>query len=197
MDLREYLVRGAALICTNGSHKRKVNLPKCHGIYAGVHPLLHGLECLTESMCGREKCNITHFGVCCPVEGSPPPTETITYTKTKENSKDGTKGKVTGCKCEPIIIGTWQNPYFYTRIVDNGDKNPEDRQHTAVIYKDGPVGQSTLTMNSFLVCKYGGIISPVDSGQYNGISENDFYSTEDYLKVIQTQSRNGAPINYK
>lgn len=66
MDLREYLVRGATLICTNGSHKRKINLPKCHGIYAGVHPLLHGLECLTESMCGKEKCNITHFGVCCP-----------------------------------------------------------------------------------------------------------------------------------
>ena len=85
------------------------------------------LECVAEPVCGKEKCNITHFGVCCPVEGSPPPTEIITYKKTKKNSKDETTGKVTGFKCEPVIIGTWKNPYVLTRIVDNGDKNPADR----------------------------------------------------------------------
>ncbi len=63
MDLREYLVRGAVLICTNGSHKRKINLPKCHGIYAGIHPLLHELEYLTESACGRESA-ISHTSGC-------------------------------------------------------------------------------------------------------------------------------------
>lgn len=29
----EYLVRGATLVCRCGSHKRCINLPKCHGIY--------------------------------------------------------------------------------------------------------------------------------------------------------------------
>lgn len=185
MDLSEYLVRGAILICKNGSHKRKINLPKCHGIYEGVHPLLHELECVAEPICGNEKCNITHFGVCCPVEGSPPPTEIITYKKTKKNSKDETNGVVTGYKCEPVIVGTWQNPYIFTRIVDNGDKNPSDRQlATCAAAVKGPSGQSTLTMNSFLVCKYGGIIVPVDSGQHrNPIFPSQFYSFSDFWSV--------------
>ena len=185
MDLSEYLVRGATLICTNGSPKRKANIPKCHGVYEGVHPLLHELECVAEPVCGKEKCNITHFGVCCPVEGSPPPTEIITYKKTKKNSKDETTGKVTGFKCEPVIIGTWKNPYVLTRIVDNGDKNPADRMLcTSAAAVKGPYGQSVLTMNSFLVCKYGGIIIPVTSGQRrNPIFPNQFYSFSDFLKV--------------
>ena len=195
MDLREYLVRGAVLICTNGSHKRKINLPKCHGIYAGIHPLLHELEYLTESACGREKCNITHFGVCCPAEGSPPPTETITYTKTRENSKDGIEGKVTGCKCEPVIIGRWKNTHILTKIVDNGDKNPSDRQlATCAVAVRGPLGQSALTMNSFLVCKYGGMITPVTSGQHNNpISPDDFYSISDYFDIRSHGANNNPP----
>ena len=51
----EYLVRGATLVCSNGSHKRKINLPKCHGVYVGEHPVLHELECVAEPLCGLEK----------------------------------------------------------------------------------------------------------------------------------------------
>jgi hypothetical protein len=54
----EYLVRGATLICSNGTHKRKLNLPKCHGVYIGEHPVMHELECVSEAVCGRDKCNI-------------------------------------------------------------------------------------------------------------------------------------------
>ena len=185
MSLCEYLVRGAYLVCTNGSHKRKLNLPKCHGIYEGIHPLVHELECVAEPVCGREKCNITHFGVCCPVEGSPPPTEMVTYKKTPKNSKDDTWGRVTGFKCEPVIIGTWQRPCPFTRIVDNGDKDPCDRTLAeSILAIQEPRGLRTLTMASFLVCIYGGIITPVTSGQRrNPIYPDQFYSYDDFKAI--------------
>lgn len=155
----EYLVRGAVLVCNKGSHKRKINLPKCHGIYVREFPVLHELECVTECQCGIEKCNITYFGIC----EAKPPTEIKTYIKTPFNSRDGRTGVVEGCKCEPIIIGTWQDCHEMTRIVDNGIKNPMDRRREE---KEGKgKGQSILTMRSFLICKYGGIIEPIDSGQ--------------------------------
>lgn len=155
----EYLVRGAVLVCNKGSHKRKLNLPKCHGIYVREFPVLHELECLTECQCGIDKCNITHFGIC----EAKPPTEIKTYIKTPLNSRDGVSGVIEGCKCEPIIIGTWQDCHETTRIVDNGTKNPMDRKREE---KEGKgKGQSILTMRSFLICKYGGIIEPIDSGQ--------------------------------
>lgn len=155
----EYLVRGAVLVCNKGSHKRKINLPKCHGIYIRDLPVLHELECWTECKYGIEKCNITHFGIC----DAKPPTEIKAYFKTPSNSRDGLAGIAMGCKCEPIIIGTWHDCYEKTKIIDNGTKNPMDRKR---VEKGGKgKGQSILTMRSFLICKYGGIIEPVDSGQ--------------------------------
>lgn len=156
---KEYLVRGAVLVCSKGSHKRKINLPKCHGIYIGELPVLHELEYKTECQCGLEKCNITYFGIC----EAGPPTETKTYLKTFLNSRDGSSGTVSGCKCEPVIIGRWKNCCKKTKIIDNGMKNPADRRMEE---KEGKgKGQNTLTMQSFLICKYGGIIEPIDSGQ--------------------------------
>lgn len=157
--MNEYLVRGAVLVCNKGSHKRKINLPKCHGVYIREFPVLHELECMTECQCGLAKCNVTYFGVC----EAEPPTETKTYFKTPLNSRDGSSGSVTGCKCEPVIVGTWNNCYEKTKIIDNGIKNPTDRNR--VKRGENGIGQNTLTMGSFLVCKYGGIIEPIDSGQ--------------------------------
>lgn len=193
MSNSEYLVRGATLICSNGSHKRKINLPKCHGVYVGVHPLLHELECLTEPSCGRENCNITSFGVCTSTSGTPQPTEIKTYIKTKQNSKDGKTGSVTGCKCMPAIIGVWRNTYPYTRIIDNGDKNSQDRELSSLMV-GMPTGQSMITMESFLVCKYGGIIVPIDSGQRNLVCLDDFYNVADYL-TVQRMVRDGNKLH--
>lgn len=155
----EYLVRGATLVCRNGSHKRRVNLPKCHGVYIGNHPLLHELECIP-----GDGCNITMFGVCEPTGGETLESETVAFNKTAENSKDGSTGVVTGKMCVPVIIGTWQDTYSKTRVVDNGLKNPGDR--AKVWMKDeSPVEEATVTSESFLVCKYGGLIEPINSGQ--------------------------------
>lgn len=183
----EYLVRGATLICSNGSHKRKINLPKCHGVYVGEHPVLHELECKSETECGLEKCNIPFFGVCIPAEGDPPPTDIKTYITTKENCKAGVSGTITGYKCEPEIIGQWYDVYEATKIVDNGDKNPADRMK-AWGTEGLPEGQNTVTTGSFLVCKYGGLIEPIDSGQNTLVTAEDFYSYSDYESVKQSSS---------
>ncbi len=179
----EYLVRGATLVCSNGSHKRKINLPKCHGVYVGEHPVLHELECVAEPLCGLEKCNVTFFGVCMPQDGQPPQTEVKTYGKTARNSKDGVPGTVTGHKCQPVIVGCWNDTYSDTRIVDNGDKNPGARRLTE---QSGAkiLGNNTVTTGSFLICKYGGLIEPIDSGQRTLVFEEDFYNSEDFHKVV-------------
>lgn len=180
MSNGDFLVRGATLICSNGSHKRRINLPKCHGVYVGMHPLLHELECLSEPFCDRETCNITPFGVCVPTEGCPP-TEVKIYKKTKNNSKDGKVGTVEGYQCMPTIVGKWMNTYRDTRIIDNGDKSSD--RTLMDVGRELPYGQSTLTTHSYLVCKYGGIISPVDSGQNTEVLENEFYSPDDFLTL--------------
>ncbi len=155
----EYLVRGATLVCRNGSHKRRINLKKCHGVYIGSHPLIHELDCVP-----GDNYNIAMFGVCQPTGGPGVSRETVSYVKTEENSRDGSSGTVTGEKCTPVIIGVWQDTYPSTRIVDNGLKNPEDRAR-AWSRMETPCGEATVTCNSFLVCKYGGLIEPIDSGQ--------------------------------
>lgn len=158
-DSLEYLVRGAKLVCSNGTHIRHLNLSKCHGVYIGKHPVVHEWDCVA----GEDK-NITWFGVCTPTSGEIPPGPDIMCVKTKENSKDGTTGNTEpGKKCQPIIIGTWMDTYDDTRIVDNGEKDPEDR---SVANKgEEAKGRATITVGSFLVCKYGGLIQPIESGQ--------------------------------
>ncbi len=52
------------MVCNKGSHKRKINLTKCHGVYIREFPVLHELECKTECQCGLDQCNVTYFGVC-------------------------------------------------------------------------------------------------------------------------------------
>lgn len=155
----EYLVRGAKLICSNGTHIRHLNLSKCHGVYIGEHPVVHEWDCVA-----GETENITWFGVCSPVGPDMPPGPNIMCVKTPENSKDGTTGNTQpGKKCQPIIIGTWMDTYDETRIVDNGEKDPSDR--SAAEKGEKVKGRATVTVGSFLVCKYGGLIQPKESGQ--------------------------------
>lgn len=54
-----YLVRGAELYCSCGTHKRKLNLPTCHGVYTNGKPMMHEEDCEV----GDDK-NIPSFGIC-------------------------------------------------------------------------------------------------------------------------------------
>jgi len=161
-----YAVRGAKLRCNKGTHIRKLNLPKDHGIYITGEPMVHKLDCVP----GDDK-NITTFGVC----ESPdiyllrPRPPTIILKKCKYNSYTGDEmdddedlGNVRGTACTPTIIGYWLGTHNDTRIVDNGEKDPFDKRKSN---DDPSKGYPAVTTESVLVCRCGGFIEVVDSGQ--------------------------------
>lgn len=163
-----YLVRGAELMCSQGSNKRMMNLSPCHGVYIKVHAVVHELDCIQ----GDEE-NITWFGVCTPGEGL----ETEQIELTGDDGK-----KCHGKKCKPHIIGTWLESYDQTKIVDNGNKLPKE---------DGEIeGCNTLTMDSFLVCKHGGIIMPINSGQDREVGIDEFQEGWDAYRRVMGAEEN-------
>lgn len=163
-----YLVRGAELMCSQGSNKRMMNLSPCHGVYIKVHAVVHELDCIQ----GDEE-NITWFGVCTPGEGL----ETEQIQLTGDDGK-----KCHGKKCKPHIIGTWLESYDQTKIVDNGNKLPKE---------DGEIeGCNTLTMDSFLVCKHGGIIMPINSGQDREVGIDEFREGWDAYRRVMGAEEN-------
>lgn len=132
--MSEYLVRGALLACQYGSHPRRLNLPKCHGIYIEEKPLMREDDCLLDE-------NISYFGVCScqtPPEGA----QTISLAPYGEEQIGS--GTITGKKCCPHIIGTWRGISEQVKL--SGDMHG-------------------ISMDSFLVCKCGGLIQPFTSGQ--------------------------------
>lgn len=159
-----YLVRGAKLCCSCGTHKRKLNLPLCHGVYIAGKPAIQEEDC----QAGDDK-NIATFGIC-ESEGHPSKKPWWvkagkilfqglgTYVKQEEEKKiilqteDGRNVK--GYPCKPCIVGTWKEVHEMQKIARNDtDGNAENDKLSAV------------TLESFLVCAYGGLIQPISSGQ--------------------------------
>ena len=166
-----YIVRGAELMCNQGTNKRMMNLSPCHGVYIKTHAVVHELDCIQ-----GDKENITWFGVCMAENG--PDTSQIQLV-----ADDGKE--CNGKKCNPQIIGTWLDTYDKTKILDNGNKMQIDENNRE--------GCNTVTIDSFLVCKYGGIIMPISSGQDREVTSTEFdpviYKTkemrENALKSLQ------------
>lgn len=162
----EYLVRGAKLVCNCGSHKRMLNLPECHGVYIGENPMVHENDCVQGI---NRQGNISWFGICRSERCQELPGQKVCYELTEENSADGTVGETEpGKKCQPIIVGVWQDVYEKTKIVDCWDGEGEDEEELC-----------SLTTGSFLVCNYGGIIQPVTSGQEYEMQEEDLGDNSD------------------
>lgn len=159
-----YLVRGALLHCRFGSHARKLNLLRDHGVYVQECPLIHELNCETN----LEK-NISWFGVC--KSPCPPTSETVHLTNDPPRDSSGSptgdaSGFVSGHKCEPFIVSfKWLDTHAKTRIVDNGDIDSVDRKKADDDSEEAPKGLSSVTTLSYLVCNWGGIIEPYNSGQ--------------------------------
>lgn len=159
----EFLVRGAMLYCNCGTHERKLNVLKDHGVYTEGMPMIHELDRVNEE-------NITFFGVCNSGSSLLKSENVLLKIKVEEEvkNKDGTISTVTreenvrGKKCELCIIGNWEDTKENVRIVDNGDKAPFDKFKSR---KSSNKGYRAVTTKSFLVCKYGGIIEPLTSGQ--------------------------------
>lgn len=157
----EYLVRGAKLKCTYGSHKRGVNLPIDHGNKALGNPMLHENDCRV-----GEQYNITSFGVC-KSETAPEGAETVilklVYEEGDKKGPENVKGKL----CTPMIIGTWMDTKEDTMITDNGT----DNKYPAV------------STHSFLVCACGGIIEPRTSGQECDSSKNKITMVDEIAEI--------------
>ena len=143
-----YVVRGALLKCRYGSHCRRLNLPRCHGVYVLKHPIMFKKDCAggTEG----DDINVTTFGVCS--SPSNPTGGCIRLVKEAPRNPDGTfkedgvaSGTVTGTPCIPEIVGEWENTHQDAHI--------------------GPEGEEALVTSSFLVCCYGGLIEIIRSGQ--------------------------------
>jgi hypothetical protein len=126
-DGGNYIVRGAEMKCTKGTHKRKINLPLGHGAYVNGYPLMNKKDKVQNK-------NIKYFGICkhgCH-EG-----EDIYLIG--ENGKQLPPGK----KCCVKILGDWM-------------KTKDD-----ILIE----GEPALTVDSKIICKYGGTISFVTDGQ--------------------------------
>lgn len=147
MPPEAYLVRGALLYCQYGTHCRKLNLPRCHGVYVTGHPKMNQRDCVG----GMEgaNINITTFGIC--KSPSNPSGGHICLVKEAPRNPDGTftgapaEGTESGIPCLPDIIGEWECPHMDARI--GTEKAP------------------SITTQSFLVCSHGGLIQVWRSGQ--------------------------------
>ncbi len=108
-------------------------------------PLSHGIYIKEKAQILEDDCivddNISYFGVC-TCETPPCDTETVTLQKYGDAGKDG--ATITGCKCCPEIIGKWRDCMERNMYAGN---------------------VKTVTTESYLVCKHGGLIQPVSSGQ--------------------------------
>lgn len=157
-----YVVRGAKMICSCGSHKRKINLPISHGSYIKDKPMMTKLDYTTElkvndamdavnnkknlekiiqdKAIDKFNTNIPYFGLCSAMS--------------KEISleikviKEETGESIIGQKCYPTFKEPWKN------------------------YKEDMLAQDLLLLNeeflttkSKIVCYFGGTISFYSSGQ--------------------------------
>lgn len=137
-----YLVRGALIICNNGSHYRRLDLPAGHGSFVRKKPMMTATDT-------KPNDNIPCFGVCRSANN---PNSTIVEITDITNAIpviDG-RGKakpprtpITGKPCTPDPIEKWLNPKEQTLIN----------------------GVAAITMESLLICKNGGEITPLSDGQ--------------------------------
>lgn len=108
-------------------------------------PQSHGIYIYENAQIRESDCkvdeNISYFGVCFS-KAPPAGAETVTLVKYGEAGKGG--ATVTGCKCCPEIIGKWRDCLEQLSI------SQTDR---------------SVTTDSYLICRHGGMIQPLSSGQ--------------------------------
>lgn len=138
---KEYVVRGAMLYCEKGTHPRRLNLPKCHGVYLLDKPMIRKNDCIAEK-------NISSFGVCTadtPPDGAE---EILLGGYVLEGEDADMVEDVFGFACKPDIIGEWRSV-----------------NHKSCVTGEFPA----VTIDSYLVCACGGLIKIATSGQeYDG-----------------------------
>lgn len=153
-ELGRYVVRGAKIRCTCGSHPRKFNLLESHGLYYKDIAIASAEDKIGEfdnvyitpgtelESNNPEKCNIRHFGIC----NSPyniTNKDNIKYEAFNENGKE--VEPVEGKQCYVKVTGDWIDSKENVKL--NGDK--------------------AINLTSYIACDFGGIIYFEDAGQEN------------------------------
>ena len=146
-DPANLLTRGALLRCSCGTHPRRLNLPQSYGVYATdeMHPKMHQDNCIYAEVDNH----ISYFGVC---KSNCTPPNSCKICLEPYVTPEGVKtspGKVEGNRCIPLIVGNWFDP------------KDDDKIYDMDVGRNIPC----ITSNSFLVCKFGGIIEVLTSGQ--------------------------------
>lgn len=99
-DGASYIVRGAKMRCSCGSHPRRINLPVSHGSYVEDKPMMNEAD-------SRLLVNIEDFGIC----NSPAnPNNAIIYLIAED------KSTISGKKCCPVILSNWINTQEKTKV---------------------------------------------------------------------------------
>ncbi|MBD5552694.1 MAG: DUF4280 domain-containing protein [Lachnospiraceae bacterium] len=155
-DDPEYLVRGAALKCQYGSHTRYLDMYETHGVYLNDKPVMHKKDCEV----GK---NIMPFGICTS------PVHNLNETGSLFAGADvDQKGNylqapedivMTGFLCKPEFEdkSCWENCKSETKIAQTATKGMKK-------INEGDCYEA-ITTASYLICKHGGLIYPVSSGQ--------------------------------
>ena len=141
-----YVVRGARISCTWGSHSSRLDMPACHGAYIREKPMMHEKDCRV----GIEA-NIAPFGACFSPQNPNP--EVIIYEAANlmpVYKGDGASAlpalPVIGKLCQPMLGNKWLDAHEDT-LVD---------------------GVAALRTNCTLACLYQGVIHFIDDGQEVG-----------------------------
>lgn len=108
-------------------------------------PQCHGIYIEEKPMIRGNDCvvddNISYFGIC-SCETPPDNAEKVSLVPYSEDGN--ATGTVTGKKCCPYIVGEWRGISENVKVSGN---------------------EHGVTMDSFLVCRCGGLIQPLTSGQ--------------------------------
>lgn len=138
-----YVVRGAKIYCTCGTHVRRLDMPKSHGSYVRDKAMLNKDDCKV----GIDQ-NIPPFGACQSAENNEIEIK-IEDTRdlfpfTDENGNPIEMPiPIEGRLCVPKLASEWMDAYEGT-LVD---------------------GKPALRANCTITCAYGGTICFMDAGQ--------------------------------
>lgn len=138
-----YVVRGATIYCTCGSHTRKLDMPVSHGSYIRDKAMLNNEDCKV----GIDQ-NIPPFGACFSsdkdgIDIKINDTEGLVPFTDEDGNPMEVELPIQGKLCEPKITTKWQGAQEDT-LVD---------------------GKPALKADCCITCCYGGTIGFMDSGQ--------------------------------
>lgn len=138
-----YVVRGARIYCTCGSHIRKLDMPASHGSYIRDKAMMNACDCKV----GIDQ-NIPPFGAC------------------RSQSKDGIDIKIEDARDLLPVTDENGNPVEIPMPVEGKLCEPKlcakwlDAQEETLVG-----GKPAITVNSTITCSYGGVIGFMDAGQ--------------------------------